>query len=272
MTITQAQAELMVPVLIVALGMTFVIITGGIDLSVGSVYALSGVLAAYASRWGVLAALLVPLAASALIGFAQGWLIGRFRVVPFVVTLGGLLLARGLLQTMPEQTFSVPRDSGFLLLGHGAMEWICVLVVYLLGGLLLRRTAFGLRLRAIGSSPGACVLMGLPVVRTKVTVYVLSGLLAGLAGVLTAAQWGSAAATAGMGLEVAAILAVVIGGTLLTGGSGAVSGTLAGAAVLWVIHSLTGGSVTSNTHAVVSGALLVVVVAAQTLLSHRRST
>jgi ribose/xylose/arabinose/galactoside ABC-type transport system permease subunit len=268
---------------IIALGMTLVIVTGGIDLSVGSVYALCGVMAAYASRWGALAALAVPLAAGALIGLAQGWLIGRLRMPPFIVTLGGLLFARGLLQFLTnegQETYTVPRDSKFLWLGQGTFLGIGVpvfiaLALYLVGGLLLQRTPFGLRLFSIGGSEDASVIMGLPVARTKVTVYVLSGLLAALAGAMTTGQLGSGVTTVGAGLELEAISAVVIGGTLLTGGSGTVSGTLAGVALLWVIRDLINqiGGITSTMQAVVSGAILLIVVVAQTLLTraHHRS-
>ncbi len=266
---------------VVALGMTLVIASGGIDLSVGSVYALSGVLAAYASRWGVLAAIAAPLAVSAAIGLAQGLLIGRLRMAPFIVTLGGLLLARGLLQLITDEgstTFLVPQDSGLRPLGQGqvlgvGVPVLVVVALFLLGGLLLQRTAFGMRLFAIGGGEEAATLMGLPVARTRVLTYVASATLAGFAGVMAAAQLGSGVTVVGVGLELNAIAAVVIGGTLLTGGTGAVSGTLAGVALLFVIQELINqsGSVNSNTQAVVSGGVLVLVVVVQTALSKVRA-
>jgi ribose transport system permease protein len=267
---------------IVALGMTMVIISGGIDLSVGSVYALAGVLAAYASQWGVVAALLLPLAASALIGLAQGLLIGRFRMAPFIVTLGGLLFARGLLQFITgegSRTYLVPRDSGLRWLGQGdvlgaGVPVLVVVLLYLLGGLVLQRTAFGMRLFALGGSEDAAALMGLPVVGSKILTYVMSAVLAGLAGTMAAAQLGSGVTVVGVGLELNAIAAVVVGGTLLTGGSGAVGGTLAGVALLFVIQELINqtGVLGSNMQAVVSGTVLVIVVVLQTLLSRARGT
>jgi ribose/xylose/arabinose/galactoside ABC-type transport system permease subunit len=265
---------------LIALGMTLVVVTGGIDLSVGSVYALSGVLAAYSSRWGTLAALVVPLAAGAAIGLVQGWLIGRMRLAPLVVTLSGLLFARGLLQFITgegRQTPTAPKGSVFLSLGQGT--WLGIgtpvfiaVALYLFGGLLLQRTPFGLRLFAIGGSEDASALMGVPVARSKVVVYALSGLLAGLAGALSAAHLGSGVTTVGVGLEVEAISAVAIGGTLLGGGSGAVSGTLAGVAVLWVIRGLVGqtSTITSGMQAVISGAVLIIVLVAQALLTRAR--
>jgi ribose transport system permease protein len=233
------------------------------------------VLAAYASRWGVLAALVVPLAAGALIGLAQGWLIGRMRVASFIVTLGGLLFARGLLRFVTgegRETYTVPHDSGFLSLGQGPVPVLVAVALYLVGGLVLQRTPFGLRLFAIGGSEDASALMGLPVARTKTLVYAMSGLLAGLAGALSAAQLGSGVTTVGTGLELEAIAAVVIGGTLLTGGRGTVSGTLAGVGLLWVVRGLINqtGGITPSMQAVVSGALLIIFVTAQALLTRAR--
>jgi ribose transport system permease protein len=260
----------------IALGMTLVIISGGIDLSVGSVYALSGVLAAYGStRWGLAGALILPLLVSGVIGLIQGTLIARLRMAPFIVTLCGLLFARGLLQLITSEgstTYMVPAGSAFRWLGDGTVLVVIAVVAYLAGGLVLQRTPFGMRLFAVGGNEDAASLMGLPVARTKISVYVVSGLLAGCAGVMSAAQLGSGVTVIGVGLELNAIAAVVIGGTMLTGGSGAVSGTLAGVALLFVIQELINqlGRFNSNMQNVVSGAVLVVVVVLQTLLSRAR--
>jgi ribose/xylose/arabinose/galactoside ABC-type transport system permease subunit len=260
----------------IALGMTLVIISGGIDLSVGSVYALSGVLAAYGStRWGLAGALILPLLVSGVIGLIQGTLIARLRMAPFIVTLCGLLFARGLLQLITSEgstTYLVPAGSAFRWLGDGTVLVVIAVIAYLIGGVVLQRTPFGMRLFAVGGNEDAASLMGLPVARTKTSVYVVSGLLAGCAGVMSAAQLGSGVTVIGVGLELNAIAAVVIGGTMLTGGSGAVSGTLAGVALLFVIQELINqlGRFNSNMQNVVSGAVLVVVVVLQTLLSRAR--
>ncbi|HEY0496234.1 MAG TPA: ABC transporter permease [Kutzneria sp.] len=260
----------------IALGMTLVIISGGIDLSVGSVYALSGVLAAYGStRWGLAGALILPLLVSGVIGLIQGTLIARLRMAPFIVTLCGLLFARGLLQLITSEgstTYLVPAGSALRGLGDGAVLVVIAVLAYLVGGVVLQRTPFGMRLFAVGGNEDAASLMGLPVARTKISVYVVSGLLAGCAGVMSAAQLGSGVTVIGVGLELNAIAAVVIGGTMLTGGSGAVSGTLAGVALLFVIQELINqlGRFNSNMQNVVSGAVLVVVVVLQTLLSRAR--
>ena len=265
---------------VVALGMTFVIITGGIDLSVGSVYALGGVLAAWGSQHGSLVAFALPLAACGLIGLLNGTLIDRLGMPPFIVTLATLLFARGLLLSLTSEgatTYTIPRGADFAKMGQGTLWGIgypvyIAVVLFALGGLLLQRTRFGQAVFAIGGSEDAARLMGLPVARVKTSVYVMSGLLAGFGGMMSAAQASSGVTIVGVGLELSAISAVVIGGTLLTGGAGSVSGTLAGVALLGVIQNIINqiGSLNSSYQAVVNGAFLVVVVVGQTFLSRRR--
>jgi ribose/xylose/arabinose/galactoside ABC-type transport system permease subunit len=261
----------------VALGMTFVIITGGIDLSVGSVFALGGVLAAYGVRWGSLAALLLPLAVCGAFGLAQGLLIARVRLAPFIVTLAGLLAARGLLLSISDEgarTYLIPHASVLARLGQGKALGLgypvyLTLALFVAGAILLQRTGFGQSVYAIGGGPDAAALMGVPVTRTKVIVYVMSGLLAGLAGALNAARLSSGVTILGTGMELDVIAAVVIGGTLLTGGAGSVSGTIAGVLLLGVIQNLINqiGDLSSSYQQVVSGAFLAVVVVVQTYLS-----
>ncbi|MER6118440.1 ABC transporter permease [Streptomyces sp. A0642] len=268
---------------VVALGMTMVIITGGIDLSVGSVFALGGVLAAWASQWGFLAALSVPLVVCAAIGLLNGLLVARAGMAPFIVTLATLLGARGLLLAFTDEgatTYLVPKDSAFADLGQGSVQGfgypvLIALALFGIGGLLLQRTSFGQTLFAVGGSSDAATLMGLPVARTKILVYLLSGLLAGLAGALNAARLSSGVTIVGVGMELDAISAVVIGGTLLIGGAGSISGTLWGVLLLQVIQNLINqiGGLNSSYQSVVSGGFLIVVVVAQRYLSRsRRST
>ncbi|MFI2781053.1 ABC transporter permease [Streptomyces sp. ALB3] len=268
---------------VVALGMTMVIITGGIDLSVGSVFALGGVLAAWGSQYGLLAALLLPLVVCGGIGLLNGFLIARGNMAPFIVTLATLLGARGLLLALTDEgatTYLVPKDSAFGELGQGSV-WgfghpvLIALVLFGAGGLVLQRTSFGQTLFAVGGSSDAATLMGLPVARTKILVYTLSGLLAGLAGALNAARLSSGVTIVGVGMELDAISAVVIGGTLLVGGAGSISGTLWGVLLLAVIQNLINqvGSLNSSYQSVVSGGFLIVVVVAQRYLARsRRST
>jgi len=262
---------------LIALGMTFVIISGGIDLSVGSVYALGGVLAAWASQFGLAAALLLPLAVCGAIGLLNGVLIARGRLAPFIVTLATLLGARGLLLALTDEgaeTFLVRDQPAFTFLGQGSLLGLGVpvliaLLAYGLGWLGLNRTRFGQAVFAVGGSEDAAVLMGLPVTRVKVWVYVLSGLLAGLAGALNAARLSSGVTILGVGLELDAIAAVILGGTLLSGGAGSLLGTLTGVLLLGVIQNLINqvGTLNSNFQSVVSGLFLVVVVVVQAWLS-----
>ncbi|MGW1469115.1 ABC transporter permease [Streptomyces sp. NPDC001493] len=267
---------------VIALGMTMVIITGGIDLSVGSVFALGGVLAAWASQYGFLPALLVPLVVCSAIGLLNGFLIARAGMAPFIVTLATLLGARGLLLSLTDEggtTYLVPKDSAFAELGQGAV-WgfgyplLIALALFGIGGLVLQRTSFGQSIFAVGGSSDAATLMGLPVARTKIIVYTLSGLLAGLAGALSAARLTSGVTIVGVGMELDAISAVVIGGTLLVGGAGSISGTLWGVLLLAVIQNLINqiGTLNSSYQSVVSGGFLIVVVVAQRYLSRNRRT
>jgi ribose transport system permease protein len=263
---------------LLALGMTFVIITGGIDLSVGSVFALGGVLAGWgAGHGGTVVAIALPLAVGLAIGAVQGLLIARARLAPFIVTLAGLLFARGLLQAISNEgstTYRVPNHSAFAALGDGTWRPILTAVVlFVLGGILLVRTRFGQALFALGGNENAATLMGLPVVRTKVLVYMLSGVLACGAGMLNASRLGSGITNIGVGYELAAIAAVIIGGTLLTGGAGSVTGTAAGVLLLAVIQNLIGVHLSkygSSASDLVNGAFLGVVVLVQTLIGRRR--
>lgn len=262
---------------ILAMAMTFVITTGGIDLSVGSLYALGGVLAAKGAQSGTWLALLLPLGVCAVWGTVQGLLVAKARMAPFIVTLAGLLGARGLLQALTNEgstTYLVPAGSAFRRLGEGTWTPVIVVgVLFALGWVLLERTGFGANLTAIGGNENAAVLLGLPVARSKVLVYALSGTLAGLAGALGGSRLGSGVTTIGVGYELTAIASVVIGGTLLTGGSGSIGGTVCGVLLLAVIHNLIDhyfsqyGSAFTDT---VNGGFLAVVVLLQTGLSRAR--
>ena len=262
---------------IVALGMTFVIISGGIDLSVGSVYALGGVLAAYGIQWGSFVGLLLPLVVCGAIGLLNGVLVAYGRLAPFIVTLATLLGARGLLLAITDEgstTRLMAREDWLTQLGQGTFlglgipVWI-TLGLFAIGVLVLGRTRFGHGTLAIGGSREAATLMGLPVARNTMLLYLGSGLLAGLAGALAAAYSASGVTIVGEGLELDAIAAVVIGGTLLTGGAGTVGGTLAGVLLLRVIQNVINqvGTLSSHYQSVVSGAFLAVVVAVQAYLS-----
>ncbi|MGZ3146582.1 ABC transporter permease [Lentzea chajnantorensis] len=261
---------------VIAIGMTFVIITGGIDLSVGSLYALGGVLAAYGSRWGFFGALLLPLLVCGLIGVVNGLLIARTSMAPFIVTLASLLFARGLLLVITDEgatTYRIAPDSAFVELGRGTVfgfghPVFIALVLAALGGLLLNRTNFGQNVFATGGAESSAILMGVPVARTKVLVYTMSGVLSGLAGALTAAYLQSGVTVIGVGTELDAISVVVIGGTLLTGGAGTVLGTMIGVGLRTVIQNVINqiGTLDSNFQSAVSGVFLLIVVVLQRTL------
>ncbi len=265
---------------IVAVGMTFVILSGGIDLSVGSVLALSAVLTAYASRWGSVTAVAVPLAVCGLIGLTNGWLVGKARMAPFIVTLAALLFARGLAFAVSDEgneTYLIEPGTALLALGQGRVLGVGVPVLlalgtYAVGLVVLNRTRFGQAVYAVGGSQEAAELTGLPVARVKIALYTASSLLAAFAGILVAARSSSGLSSIGVGLELEAIAAVVIGGTLLTGGAGSLLGTVAGVLLLGVIQNLINqvGTLTSYYQQVVSGVFLIVVVAVQTLLNRVR--
>ncbi|QNK82227.1 ABC transporter permease [Nakamurella sp. PAMC28650] len=265
---------------IIAAGMTFVIISGGIDLSVGSVYALAVILSADMSKYGSAAAILVPIVACVAVGLLQGVIIAKLGLPPFIVTLAGLTGVRGLVFFITNEGNdhpSVPGQQFFETLGTGSFltignpVWI-TLVVFAIGWWALNRTAFGQAVQAVGGSDTAAGLMGLPVARVKMSVYAISGLTVGIAGVLsTALSGGGQEARVGNAYELSAIAAVVIGGTLLAGGVGSIVGTLAGITLLYVIQNLIvqGFNLNSYVQQVVSGFFLLIVVVLQALLSRR---
>jgi ribose/xylose/arabinose/galactoside ABC-type transport system permease subunit len=265
---------------LVAVGMTFVIIGGGIDLSVGSMLALSAVLAAYGSQYGSLAAVVLPLAVCGLIGLANGVLVGRARLAPFIVTLATLLFARGLAFAVSDEgntIYRIEAGQAVLALGQGTVgplrfPIVIAALVVLAGWVVLTRTRYGIAVAAIGGSEEAARLMGVPIARIKTAMYAVSGLLAGLAGLLVAARSSSGQSTIGVGLELQAIAAVVIGGTLLTGGAGSIIGTLAGVLLLNVINNVINqvGTLSSYYQQVVSGLFLVAVVLVQRYLTREQ--
>ena len=229
--------------LLVAVGMTLVIATGGIDLSVGSVMAISAAVAAVTLEdYGLAGAVVLALLAGMAVGALNGAFVSYFKVQAIVVTLATLLAGRGLAQIINRDGALISIDDpGFLVLGRGHLGPVPVQVLIAaavvgLAVFLLRSTPFGRYVLAAGGNPAAARLAGVPVNRTVVSVYVLSGLLAGLAGLVEASRLGaSAAARIGQGAELDAIAAVVVGGTLLSGGRATILGTVVGALIMQVI-------------------------------------
>ncbi len=269
---------------LVALGMTFVIMTGGIDLSVGSVVALGGVVAIKVSQHGLVAGLAAGIGVGALVGIVNGWLITRLKLQPFIVTLAMLLAVRGLALNVAHTRAAVASsESNFQKLGDWSAfglpvaAWAMVLA-FVGGAAALHYAPWGRQVLAVGGNVDAARLMGLPVARTTFSVYVLSGALSGCAGVFLGSQNGSVDTAAGQGWELSAIAAVVVGGTLLTGGIGSVLSTLVGVMLLQLIfnlivfenskHVLT---ISSYWESVIRGAFLLVVVLLQVRLIRRRS-
>ena len=229
-------------VVLVAIGMTFVIGSGGIDLSVGSVMALAGAIAAVTLGYGVLLAAGAAFAGATLVGILNGTLIARLRVQPIVVTLATLIACRGLAQVISHEGELVTIDDpSMLLLGRGHIGPVPVPVLVALVAVsgavyLLRLTPFARYVLAVGGNREAARLAGVPVQGTLVTVYAMSAALAAVAGLVVAARLGASdAAKIGQNMELDAIAAVVVGGTALSGGRATVLGTIAGALIMQVI-------------------------------------
>ena len=231
------------PILIVATAMTFVITTGGIDLSVGSVVALINASAAILLQAGMpwpLAVIGLILLGAA-IGAMQGWFIAYQGIQAFIVTLAGLSALRGIALLMTEG-FSIPisTDLGFVSIGRGwflgvpAPTWLA-LIVAVLGFIVFRSTRFGRYVTAIGANQEAARRSGIATRRTILWVYVLTGIASAVAGIVIAARLGSGSSNAAVGFELEVIAAVVLGGTSLMGGRGSIFGTVLGALTIGVI-------------------------------------
>lgn len=236
--------------LIVAIGMTFVILSGGIDLSVGAVMALTTMVSAVLVEhygWPMWAVVALVLAGGALFGASMGWYIERFRLQPFVVTLAGMFLARGLCYLISIDTITI-NDADYAafaqtripLGGDNFVSPSVLIALAVLGGAiyLAHYTGFGRNVYALGGNERSALLMGLPVARTRVLVYALSGFCSALAGVVLTFYMLSGYGLHAQGMELDAIAAAVIGGTLLTGGVGHVAGTLVGVLILGLIQTL----------------------------------
>jgi galactofuranose transport system permease protein len=235
------------------------------------------------SEHGLLPGLLAGIGAGAAVGVLNGFLITALKLPPFISTLATLLAVRGLALTLADTRAAVAAPGGFQrladwsLLGLPVAAWAMVLA-FLVGAAVLNYTAWGRQVLAIGGNVDAAKLMGLPVARTTFSVYVLSGALAGCAGVFLGSQNGSVDTAAGQGWELTAIAAVVVGGTLLTGGVGSVLSTLVGVLLLQLIFNLIvfeNGrgviNISSFWESVIRGAFLLVVVLLQVRLVRRRS-
>jgi ribose/xylose/arabinose/galactoside ABC-type transport system permease subunit len=265
--------------IVLAVGMTFVILTGGIDLSVGSVLALATMITAS----GLQAGLPVPVVIVAVLamGTTFGWLMGlvihHFDIQPFVVTLAGMFLARGLCFVISEDSVSI-KDESFRAIATGSIELpggiiisygvVVALLVVAVAVYVLHRTRFGRTVYAVGGSESSAMLMGLSTGRVKVGVYAISGFCSALAGLLFALYMLSGYGLHAVGMELQAIAAVVIGGTLLTGGAGFVVGSVVGVLLLGTIQTIISfeGTLSSWWTMIVIGVLLLVFIVMQRVI------
>ncbi|MFN7023568.1 MAG: ABC transporter permease [Pseudorhizobium sp.] len=267
---------------LIALGMTFVIITGGIDLSVGATAAMASVVAALLSGHHWAAGFFGGVLAGLAVGVLNGFLVSRMRIQPFIATLATMLAASGTgLLLAGNQSVSVSYETGFTaigqedFLGFPIAAWIAGLA-YVIGWLVLEKRPIGRHILAIGDGEQTARMMGLKVERNLALVYAASGALAGLAGVILASQFGAGQPTEGVGWELFAIAAVVVGGTLLTGGSGSVGATLAGALLLGMVFNILNFenglgwiSLSAYWQSIIRGAFLLGVVILQARLQQR---
>ncbi|WP_141503174.1 galactofuranose ABC transporter, permease protein YjfF [Paenibacillus luteus] len=269
--------------LIVAIGMTFVIVSGGIDLSVGSVIALTSMISASLLQEGWSPAAVIPLVLllGSLFGSGMGAIIHYFKIQPFIVTLAGMFLARGLCYVISTNTItinnafytSVAQTKVYLPGGNFvSISVIIALLLFVLAFYAAHYTRFGRNTYAIGGNEQSAVLMGLPVARTKIGVYLFSGFCSALGGVVLTFYMLSGYGLHAIGMELDAIAAVVIGGTLLTGGFGYVAGTLFGVLIQGAIQTIISfeGTLSSWWTRIVIGLLLFLFILLQRLFSSRQ--
>ncbi len=270
--------------LVAAVGATFVIMSGGIDLSVGSVIGFTTMLTAWlVEQQGVPVIIVIPIAlgVGALGGFLMGYVIHNFEIQPFIVTLAGLFLFRGLCLVISKESISISDPSvGSLAQTQVALPGgsflsiaaVVSLVVLATAFYVLHYTRFGRRVYAIGGNEQSALLMGLPMGGTKIAVYTVSGFCSALAGLLFTLYIQSGDPLHATGMELDAIAAVVIGGTLLTGGSGYVIGTLFGVLVLGLIKSIIQfeGTLSSWWTKIATGVLLCAFILIQRVMTTRR--
>ncbi|MBN3883515.1 MULTISPECIES: ABC transporter permease subunit [unclassified Nostoc] len=230
--------------IVLATGMTFVILTGGIDLSVGSILAVSAVVALLVSLLPALSWAAVPAAllAGLLLGLLNGALITFLDVPPFIVTLGSLTALRGVAFLIAKGTTLINRDINFAWVGNtyvGPFPWLVIiaLLTVIASWFVLRQTVLGVQIYAVGGNERAARLTGIKVNRVLLFVYGISGLLAGLGGIMSASRLYSASGVLGQGYELDAIAAVILGGTSFTGGIGTIGGTLLGALIIAILNN-----------------------------------
>ncbi|MCL1863652.1 MAG: ABC transporter permease [Defluviitaleaceae bacterium] len=231
---------------LLSLGMLFVILTGGIDLSVGSVVGFSAIIAATATvHWGlpIWAAFLLGIGTGAFWGFVNGFIIARFKLAPFVVTLAMMTLIRGLIYVVSEMSISTRAFPAFTTLGSAVafgipISAMIMVAMFIIGAIFLNLTPLGRSIIAIGGNRETVRLAGISVQKGIITAYVISGICSGLGGILLASRLGNIQPSLGGAFELDAIAACVIGGASLSGGKGTIQGTLLGVLILAVMNNL----------------------------------
>jgi len=266
--------------IIAAVGMTFVILSGGIDLSVGAVIALTGVICSVLIskyQWHPLVVFPVVLIGGTAFGAIMGAIIHYYKMQPFIVTLAGMFFARGLASVISEESIPIEHEFynqvaefGFMLPGDawiGTSTIICLLVLFA-AIIIAHYTRFGGRVYAVGGDANSAALMGIPLAQTTIRIYAISAFLATLAGIVYSFYTFSGYSLAAVGVELDAIAAVVIGGTLLTGGYGYMFGTLMGVLIMGVVQTYISfdGTLSSWWTKIVIGLLLFCFIALQQLL------
>lgn len=264
--------------IVLATGLTFVILTGGIDLSVGSILGVSAVIGVLVSLLPGLGWLAIPAAllTGLLLGLINGVLIAFLDLPPFIVTLGGLTALRGVAYLIANGTTVLNRNLNFAWIGNdylGPFPWLVViaLLVVLASWFVLRRTVLGVQIYAVGGNQRAARLTGIQVNRVLLFVYGISGLLAGLGGIMSSSRLYSATGLLGNGYELDAIAAVILGGTSFTGGIGTIPGTLLGALIIAVLNNgLTLLNMSYFWQLVVKGLVIIIAVTIDRLRRSRR--
>ncbi len=266
-------------VTIVAAGQTFIIISGGIDLSVGSILGLSGITMSYMLQMGIPVIISVPaaIATGLLLGLSNGLLITKLRLPPFIITLGMASICKGLVLVITKG-FPIEVDSSFVIqIGQGywgpvpimAVVMLCIIALAIF---ILEKTVFGNRVKAIGGNELAASLSGINVNRTKLMIYSLAGLFCGIAGVIMTGRLNAGNPNAGLNFDMDSIAATIVGGTSLSGGAGSILGTMLGALLLGVIRN---GLVLLNVNmywqTVVTGSIIILVCALDRLTNSKKA-
>ncbi len=253
---------------IIGCGMTFVILTGGIDLSVGSILGLSGVVASgvLASTGNTFLAVATALAIGTVCGTANGFFISHCGIPPFIATLGTMTLLRGCVLIYTKGSPIPVKSEVYKFIGKGSVigvpvPVIILILLFLAAHYILTQTPFGRSIYAVGGNREAARLSGISVKRTEWTAYIMNGLLSGIAAVVLTARLGSAQSTSGQGIEMDAIAAVILGGTSLSGGTGFVLPTVVGAMIMGIIDNiLTLMNVNPHATSIVKGSVVLIAV------------